>query len=122
MGEPGLFDGGMMHESMAAHHRPVNSGHAREALPAAPLIRRLAGHDGDGMTTEDITDKINAVIGARNDPVLAGSDTAAVAPPRRGGFALSVRSVLPRPCELKRAVTATGTFRQRQEETNNGTY
>jgi hypothetical protein len=31
MGEPGLFDGGMMHENMAAHHRPVNSGHAREA-------------------------------------------------------------------------------------------
>jgi hypothetical protein len=38
------------------------------------------------MTVDDITNKIIAVIGAQNDPVLAGSDTAAVAP-RRGGFA-----------------------------------
>jgi hypothetical protein len=38
MGEPGLFDGGMMPETMAAHHRPVNSGHAREAAGSS-LIR-----------------------------------------------------------------------------------
>ncbi|MEE8286669.1 MAG: hypothetical protein V3R72_08220 [Gammaproteobacteria bacterium] len=31
MENPGPFDGGTMRESMAKHHRRVNSGHAREA-------------------------------------------------------------------------------------------
>ncbi len=43
------------------------------------------------MTADDITDKIIAVISARNDPVLAGSDLAgsdtATVAPRRGGLA-----------------------------------
>jgi hypothetical protein len=69
------------------------------------------------MTAGNIGDNIIAVIGARNDPVLAGSDTAAaVAPPRRGGLVrcvLSVRSGLPRPSGLKRTETATRNFRVR---------
>ena len=49
---------------------------AARSRAVRPRFRRLAGHDGTGMTADDVNDKVVAVIGARSGTLLADADTA----------------------------------------------